>query len=170
MSYEKKIENHYVNFVTEIDYLNCRIEYVRLHRDKNSGVSSITFLEFIQYELYDKGECCVNHIWVAPPLLTNLFSTPSSLSTDTNTIGDDTYFGTTTFNGEPVYGTVSVSVSLGNLSPSDFAASVWDMPIQSAYAPGEHKKEKIKEKKKKKKEPPGDPIEDRSDILDLRRE
>ncbi len=59
MSYEKKIENHYVNFVTEIDYLNCRIEYVRLHRDKNSGVSSITFLEFIQYELYDKDRCWV---------------------------------------------------------------------------------------------------------------
>ena len=50
MSYSQIIEDYSVVFNEEQDYLDIRAEYLTLHDDIQSGVSCITFLEFLQFD------------------------------------------------------------------------------------------------------------------------
>ena len=63
MSFSKNISNHIVRFKDEIDYLNCRIDYLGYCKnceDSYHGVCApdmLSFFGFIQNEMYDKNKC-----------------------------------------------------------------------------------------------------------------
>ena len=69
MSYDKNIYNYTVKFKEEIDYLNCRIDY--LGHCKFDETLNLHFLQFIQSEMYDKNRCEIESIVISPIVFTS---------------------------------------------------------------------------------------------------
>ncbi len=57
MAHKQTIDNYEVIFENEKSYLNAKIEYLQLHDDPTSIIVSMSFLEFLQLELYNKDKC-----------------------------------------------------------------------------------------------------------------
>lgn len=168
MSYEQVVGSYIVNFDNELDYLNCRMEYLEyldcvteyLDSCHNSIVNgeSVSFLEFIQTEAYDHSKCCVNNISQYPPH--PIISDNTSIDTSKNAGFNTSSFAMSTpnyiSNGEHRYRMYYDYASSFAL-PAFFLYSSITEPLE--------KNDRIKEEKKK--EIIDDLIENRFDILDL---
>ena len=68
MSYIKSINSYVVTFKDEVDYLNCRIDYLEHCKScedsyQGEGVANIfSFLGYIESEMYDKSKCEIESI------------------------------------------------------------------------------------------------------------
>lgn len=68
MSYNKTINNHLIKFEDEKSYLNCRLDYLNYRQaceDNYHGedsANSLTFLGYIENEMYDMGKCIIESI------------------------------------------------------------------------------------------------------------
>ena len=87
MSYSENIGNRTVRFKEEIDYLNCRIDYLEFSKNcEDSANDMLSFLGFIQSEMYDKNICEVESIdnpMVTPISITSAPLGPSPSFYDT---------------------------------------------------------------------------------------
>lgn len=68
MSYIKSIDSYVVTFKDEVDYLNCRIDYLEYCKScedsyQGEGVANVfSFLGYIESEMYDISKCEVESI------------------------------------------------------------------------------------------------------------
>ena len=165
MSYVKQIENYNVKFKEEINYLNCRIDY--LGHLKFVVMPEVSFLQFIQNEMYDKNRCDIESI--------------EMMSGESNSVFNDNYYTIATDfahgNSFPVYNGDLVTAdniidgdlifnSSSNISSNDSNNSVWVNLHDYGWTVSNETKNKLNNKK----EEPDDPVESRFDILDIREE
>ena len=144
MSYDKNIENYTVKFKDEISYLNCRIDYLGHCRFVVTAV--LSFIQFIQGEMYEKNKCEVESIGPIEYPDAMMVSTSGYVGGIDYTTGSDTI-------------TIQVGENFNN--SENFEISSWTgLPATLTHS-ADLPKEIIK------KEPPDDSIESRFDILDL---
>ncbi len=167
MSFEQSIDGQAVEFFSELDYLYCKSEYFELKESKDSGVSCLTFLEFLQFELYDHDRCVVVKISDPPSIftipatnyLTFTANDSAIYANDTNAI---TFGDGPTGIGVPGIPIGSQTVYEGNF---EFAENQYQLVVDNDGVEEQQVEEQQVEEKKE--EPPEDPIEERWDILDL---
>lgn len=106
MSYSKQIENVTIRFEDEKSYLNCRLDYLayrQICEDNYYGegsADSLTFLGYIENEMYDMEKCVIEGIESNPFTEYNSYNEQVyvygidygvNYSTDTNTSNASNY-------------------------------------------------------------------------------
>lgn len=163
MSFEQSIDGQAVEFFSELDYLYCKAEYLESKESKDNGVSCLTFLEFLQFELYDHDKCLVVKISDLPPIFT-IPSTIPSTNYLTFTANDSAIYSypndTDTFHFEPGFTDIGpISNQIYHNGSFDFTTNQYQLLVDN---------DGVKEEEEKKEEESSDdPIEERFDILDL---
>jgi hypothetical protein len=195
MSFSQTIGDFIVNFGAEEDYLNCRLEYLQMEAQ---DIFAPTFLKFIQDGDYDSHKCNVQSIiQVWHPSSTIIHAEGSaSFTFGTSTGGEITvsapssssvgispeisgshYYDQTTTNAPIAYAGVSTEIAGSyhydqttntvNIAGYDYSPNfaIATPDFQEGLSFPQSSQEPPSEE-----EPPDDPIENRWDILDLRRE
>jgi len=139
MSYDKNFGTYEVKFKDEKSYLHCRLNYIEYCEDVNVVGFELTFLQFIQDQMYFSDTCEVESINDIPQ--NNSFTGSDFPITFSGVFIEDTSSNNTCITWE----SDSTNPTLPQ-GPITFIKNDIDSP---------------------KEEPPEDPIDNRFDILDL---
>lgn len=199
MSFTQVIDNYIIKFEKEEDYLNCRLQYVQYCKGIE-GLPEVTFEQYVITGMYPKGTCVVENIEpVVIPSSTSIGNDSNYFSFDsgnftigTSTMGNmgmpitNTLPGGTFYYNEDIntigtmsnVGTISnVSLYPNALSSEQLAEVIWNPTISAAMSPTistamSHSPIPSEDKKveEKKEEPLDDPIKNRWEILDIRKD
>jgi hypothetical protein len=179
MSFDKDINGYTVKFEDEKSYLNCRIDYINYCEEEDAPTGfEISFLQFIQDEMYFTDTCTVESI------------EPTQYTSNQVYVGSDTTpIGFALGGGNPSetvsvssYGTYTTAVDYGAFGTGDVHISgnlivdggiTWGGGSNFSPGPGNYEQPgagnpvTFTTHESPKEEPPEDPIDNRFDILDL---
>lgn len=153
MSYDKNVNDHIVKFKDEKSYLNCRLDYLDYGGHTTPGFE-ISFLVYIQHDLYDEEKCEVESIEL---IQYTSISSDSSQGFYNGIIEDfNIVHGTLTMGGNSAISNSFINGGINSTIPS-FPQIIPLAPLISyKEEPEEIKEEELV-----------DPIDNRFDILDL---